>query len=73
MGHGNKKRNHHQRERERNAGALAEGIRRPAAEQPTGFIRSADPETGEEDRLAVFLPEGVTFSDLQVFDVGGGP
>ncbi len=38
-----------------------------------GFIRSADPETGEEDRLAVFLPEGVTFSDLQVFDVGGGP
>lgn len=44
-----------------------------AREQPTGFIRSADPETGEEDRLAVFLPEGVTFADLQVTDVGSGP
>ena len=44
-----------------------------AREQPTGFIRSADPATGETERLAADVPAGVTFADLQVTYVGGGP
>ena len=33
----------------------------PAAEAPpTGYIDRADPETGQPERMAYWLPEGVT-------------
>ena len=41
-------------------------VRVDRAPPPDGYLASVNPETGQPDRMAVWLPPGVTASDLGI-------